>query len=120
MQDALSSGRIAGGKENPIRNSLAHQKLKLNLAAQGLKAGDARGNDALVGGADGSYRCGTLRGMCRGQAPLLGPSVFTVVSSAEAHENATAAEDEMKPQVPSAANIEAQPRLHGDPLESCA
>ncbi len=39
-----------------------------------------------------------------------------MVNAIQAHENATAAEDEMKPQVPSAANIAALSKALHDPL----
>ncbi len=44
--------------------SLSHHKLKLILAAQGLKPGDAGSIDTLFGGRDGYYWFGTLRDMC--------------------------------------------------------
>jgi hypothetical protein len=39
-----------------------------------------------------------------------------MVKAIQAHENATAEEDEMKPQVPSAANVAALSKLLADPL----
>ena len=42
--------------------------------------------------------------------------LLKMVNAIQAHENATAEEDEMKPQVPSAANIAALSKLLADPI----
>ena len=99
-----------------MRYSISHQKLKLLLAAQGLKAGDAGGIDQLFGGKDGYYWYGTLRDLCPEGKTLSWDNQYAMVEAIQAHENTTAAEDEMKPQVPSAANIAAISKLLGDPL----
>lgn len=99
-----------------MRYSVSHHKLKLVLAAQGLKSGDAGGIDALFGGKDGYYWYGTLRDLCPQGVTISWEDQYEMVKAIQAHENATAAEDEMKPQVPSAANIAALSKLLGDPL----
>jgi hypothetical protein len=99
-----------------MRYSISHQKLKLILTAQGLSTGDAGGIDQLFGGKDGYYWYGTLRDLCPPGKTLSWDNQYAMVAAIQAHENATAAEDEMKPQVPSAANIAAISKLLGDPL----
>ncbi len=99
-----------------MQYSLSHHKLKLILAAQGLKTGDAAGIDQLFGGKDGYYWYGTLRDLCPEGKTLSWENQYAMVAAVQAHENATAEEDEMKPQVPSAANIAAISKLLGDPL----
>jgi hypothetical protein len=116
LQEAIPVGRFAGRNKNRMRYSLSHQKPKLILAAQGLKTGDAGGIDALFGGADGYYWYGTLRDMCPEGKTISWEDQYSMVNAVQAHENATAAEDGMKPQVPSAANIAALSKLLGDPL----
>ena len=96
--------------------SLSHHKLKLILAAQGLKNGDAGGIDALFGGNDGYYWFGTLRDMCPEGKTLSWENQYAMVHAIQQHEDKTAAEDEMKPQKPSAANIAAMSKLLADPL----
>ncbi|MDO8903582.1 hypothetical protein [Hydrogenophaga sp.] len=99
-----------------MRYSLSHHKLNLILAAQGLKPGDAGGIDKLFGGKDGYYWFGTLRDLCPPGKTLSWENQYAMVNAVQAHENATAEEDEMKPQVPSAANIAAMSKLLGDPI----
>jgi len=99
-----------------MRYSVSHHKLNLILAAQGLKAGDAGEIDKLFGGKDGYYWFGTLRDLCPPGKTLSWDNQYAMVNAVQAHENATAEEDEMKPQVPSAANIAAMSKLLGDPL----
>lgn len=96
--------------------SVSHHKLKLILAAQGIKTGDAAAIDALFGGRDGYYWYGTVRDMCPEGKTLSWENQYAMVNAIQAHENATAEEDEMKPQVPSAANISALCKLLGDPI----
>ncbi|MDP1895961.1 MAG: hypothetical protein Q8K87_17775 [Hydrogenophaga sp.] len=96
--------------------SASHHKLKLILAAHGLKTGDAGGIDKLFGGKDGYYWFGTVRDLCPEGKTLSWESQYAMVNAIQAHENATAEEDEMKAQVPSAANIAALSKLLADPL----
>ena len=96
--------------------SASHHKLKLILAAHGLKPGDAGGIDELFGGRDGYYWYGTVRDLCPPEKTLSWENQYAMVQAIQAHENATAEEDEMKPQTPSPANIAAMSKLFGDPL----
>ena len=96
--------------------SVSLHKLKLVLTAQGLTTGDAGGIDQLFGGKDGYYWYGTLRDMCPPDKTISWENQYAMVQAIQAHENATAAEDEMKPQVPSAANIAAISKLLGNPI----
>lgn len=96
--------------------SASHQKLKLILAAQGLTTGDAGGIDQLFGGKDGYYWYGTLRDLLPPDKTISWDNQYQMVEAIQAHENATAAEDEMKPQVPSAANIAALSKLLANPI----
>lgn len=99
-----------------MRYSVSHHKLNLILSAQGLKPGDAGGIDTLFGGRDGYYWFGTLRDLCPPGKTLTWENQYEMVNTIQAHENATAAEDEMKPQAPSPANIAAISKLLADPL----
>lgn len=94
-----------------MQYALSHHKLKLILAAQGLKSSDAGSIDQLFGGKDGYYWYGTLRDLCPPGSTLTWDNQYAMVAAIQAHENATAAEDEMKPQVPSPANIAAISKL---------
>lgn len=99
-----------------MRYSVSHLKLTQILSAHGLKAGDAGGIDKLFGGKDGYYWFGTLRDLCPKGMTISWETQYEMVDAIQAHENATAAEDEMKPQVPSAANIAALSKALCDPL----
>jgi hypothetical protein len=99
-----------------MRYSVSHQKLQMLLSAQGLTSGDAAGIDKLCGGADGYYWYGTLRDMCPPGKTLIWEDQYAMVKAIQAHENATAAEDEMPAQVPTAAHIAAISKLLGNPL----
>lgn len=101
---------------HPMHYSASLHKLKLILAAQGIKTGDAGAIDKLFGGKDGYYWFGTVRDMCPEGKTLSWENQYAMVHAIQAHENATAAEDDMKPQVPSAANIAALSKLLADPL----
>ena len=54
--------------------------------------------------------------MCPPGKTIIWEDQYQMVNAIQAHENATAAEDEMKPQVPSAANIAALSKLLCDPI----
>lgn len=99
-----------------MRYSLSHHKLNQILSAHGLAAGDAGGIDKLFGGNDGYYWFGTLRDLCPKGITVSWESQYEMVNAIQAHENATALEDEMKPQVPSAQNIAAISKMLADPL----
>ena len=99
-----------------MRYSVSHHKLNQILAAHGLKTGDAGGIDKLFGGNDGYYWFGTVRDLCPPDKTISWDYQYSMVNAIQAHENATAAEDEMKPQVPSPANIAALSKVLGDPI----
>ena len=99
-----------------MRYSVSHHKLNQVLSAHELKAGDAGGIDQLFGGTDGYYWFGTLRDLCPPGKTLSWDDQYAMVAAIQQHENATAAEDEMKPQVPSPANIAAISKMLRDPI----
>jgi len=57
-----------------------------------------------------------VRDLCPPGKTLVWETQYDMVNAIQAHENATAAEDEVKPQVPSAANIAALSKALHDPL----
>ena len=75
--------------------SVSHHKLNQLLAAHGLKSGDAGGIDQLFGGTDGYYWFGTLRDLCPPGKTLIWDDLYQMVNAIQAHENATAEEDEI-------------------------
>ena len=81
-----------------------------------MTTGDAGGIDQLFGGKDGYYWYGTVRDLCPPDKTISWDNQYAMVQAIQAHENATAEEDEMKPQVPSAANIAALSKLLANPL----
>lgn len=99
-----------------MQYSVSHHKLKLILSAQGIKGGDAGAIDTLFGGKDGYYWYGTLRDMCPEGKTLSWDNQYAMVGAIQAHENATAEEDEMAPQKPSPANLAAISKLLADPI----
>ncbi len=96
--------------------SVSHHKLTLILQGAGLKSGDAAGIDRLFGGRDGYYWYGTLRDMCPEGKTLSWEHQYALVAAIQAHEDASAAEDEMPPEKPSAAHIAAICKLLADPV----
>ena len=96
--------------------AVSHHKLKLILNGAGLKSGDAAGIDQLFGGKDGYYWYGTLRDMCPEGKTLSWEDQYGLVNAIQAHENATAEEDEMPPTKPSPANLAAICKLLADPI----
>jgi hypothetical protein len=103
------------GHNQAMQYSLSHHKLQLVLKAQGLGTGDAGGIDKLFGGEDGYYWYGTLRDMCPEGKTLIWEDQYSMVNAINAHEKATAEEDEMPPQIPTAAHIAAICKLLGNP-----
>lgn len=99
-----------------MQYSVSHHKLKLILSAQGIKGGDAGAIDTLFGGKDGYYWYGTLRDMCPEGKTLSWDNQYAMVNAIQAHENASAAEDEMPPEKPTAAHIAAISKLLADPI----
>jgi hypothetical protein len=96
--------------------SVSHHKLKLILNAHGLTTGDAAGIDALFGGKDGYYWYGTVRDLCPEGKTISWDDQYAMVNAIQEHENASAAEDEMKPEIPTAAHIAALSKLLANPI----
>ena len=96
--------------------SVSHHKLNQLLSAHGLKSGDAGGIDQLFGGTDGYYWFGTLRDLCPPGKTIVWEDQYQMVNAIQAHENATAEEDEMKPMKPTAAHIAAISKALANPL----
>lgn len=99
-----------------MRYSVSHHKLKLILSGQGIKPGDAGAIDTLFGGADGYYWYGTVRDMCPEGKTLSWDNQYAMVNAIQAHEDATAEEDGMKAQKPTAGHIAALSKLLADPI----
>ena len=64
-----------------------------------IKSNDLSGIDKLFGGADGYYWYHTLRHMCPKNEVIAWRSEEAMRAAVQGHEDATAAEDEVKPQV---------------------
>ncbi len=96
--------------------AVSHHKLKLILSGAGLKSGDAGGIDKLFGGKDGYYWFGTLRDMCPEGKTLSWENQYAMVAAIQAHEDASAAEDDMPAEKPTPANIAAICKLLADPV----
>jgi hypothetical protein len=78
--------------------TLSHQRLDEILQQHKLKGNDLAGIDKLFGGADGYYWYHTMRHMCPKGSTLTWGSAEEVRAALQDHEDATAAEDEVKPQ----------------------
>lgn len=77
---------------------LSHQVLDELLKSHGVKPNDLAGIDKLFGGADGYYWYHTLRHLCPKPAVIVWRSQDEMRAAVQGHEDATAAEDEVKPQ----------------------
>ncbi|HYD77570.1 hypothetical protein [Ramlibacter sp.] len=78
---------------------LSHQVLDDILGKHGLKPNDLAGIDRLFGGADGYYWYHTMRHLCPKQETMVWKDEEALRAALQGHENETAAEDEVKPQV---------------------
>ena len=76
-----------------------------------IKSNDLAGIDKLFGGADGYYWYHTLRHMCPRNEVMAWPSEDAMRAAVQGHENASAEEDEVKPQVLGDAHVAAMARL---------
>ena len=76
-----------------------------------IKSNDLAGIDKLFGGADGYYWYHTLRHMCPKNAVMTWASEQEMRAAVQAHENETAAEDEVKPQQLKDAHVAAMAAL---------
>jgi len=90
---------------------VSHQLLDDLLRSRGIKATDLASIDKLFGGADGYYWYHTLRHMCPKGDLLVWDSEAEMRTAVQEHENETAAEDEVKPQVLSDAHVAAISKL---------
>lgn len=79
--------------------TLSHAALDEVLKKHGIKSNDLAGIDKLFGGADGYYWYHTLRHMCPRGETMEWADLESLQRAVQDHENETAAEDEVKPQV---------------------
>jgi hypothetical protein len=77
---------------------LSHQVLDDVLQKHRVKSNDLAAIDRLFGGADGYYWYHTMRHMCPKKEVMVWGSEQDMRAAIQGHENATAAEDEVKPQ----------------------
>lgn len=78
---------------------LSHQLLDELLKKHHIKSNDLAGIDKLFGGADGYYWYHTMRHMCPKNEVLVWRSEEEMRAAVQGHEDESAAEDEVKPQV---------------------
>jgi hypothetical protein len=90
---------------------LSHQLLDEILQNHRLKSNDLSGIDKLFGGADGYYWYHTMRHMCPKKEVIVWNSEEEIRAALQEHENASAAEDEVKPQVLKDAHLAAIAKL---------
>jgi hypothetical protein len=86
---------------------LSHQVLDEVLARHRVKPNDLAGIDRLFGGADGYYWYHTMRHLCPRQEVMTWNSQEALRAAIQGHEDETAAEDEVKPQVLKEENLAA-------------
>ena len=86
---------------------LSHQVLDEVLARHRVKPNDLAGIDKLFGGADGYYWYHTMRHLCPRQEVMTWNSQEALRAAIQGHEDETAAEDEVKPQVLKEENLAA-------------
>lgn len=90
---------------------LSHAVLDEVLKKNGIKPNDLAGIDKLFGGADGYYWYHTMRHLCPRGNEIVWTSPQEIRRALQDHENETAAEDEVKPQVLQDAHLAAIVRL---------
>lgn len=90
---------------------VSHQILDEILQNHRIKPNDLAGIDRLFGGADGYYWYHTLRHMCPKNEVMVWKSEADMRAAVQQHENASAAEDEVKPQALKDAHVAAMARL---------
>ena len=94
-----------------MRYILSHRALDEILATQRIKSNDLARLDSLFGGADGYYWYHTMRHMCPKDAVMEWSDPQEIRAALQAHEDETAAEDEVKPQQLKDENLAAIARL---------
>ena len=95
--------------------TLSHEILDAILLKHGVKPNDLAGIDRLFGGEDGYYWYHTLRHLCPRTEVIVWDSAQEMGSALQAHENETAKEDEVKPQVLKEAHLHAIAKLLARP-----
>lgn len=90
---------------------LSHQVLDEVLQKHRIKSNDLAGIDRLFGGADGYYWYHTMRHMCPRTKIMVWGSQEEMRAALQDHENETAAEDEVKPQLLKDAHLAAIAQL---------
>ena len=95
--------------------TLSHKVLDDVLRKHGIKPNDLAGIDRLFGGADGYYWYHTMRHLCPRTEVIVWASQEEMRAALQEHENETAAEDEVKPQVLKEEHLTAIARLLADP-----
>jgi hypothetical protein len=98
-------------RDIPIPIILSHQVLDEVLQNHRIKSNDLAGIDKLFGGADGYYWYHTLRHMCPKGEVIVWSDEESMRAAVQNHENESAAEDEVKPQVLRDAHVAAIARL---------
>jgi hypothetical protein len=98
-------------RDIPIPFILSHQLLDEILQNHRIKSNDLAGIDKLFGGADGYYWYHTLRHMCPKKEVIVWRDAEAMRAAVQGHENESAAEDEVKPQVLRDAHVDAMARL---------
>ena len=78
---------------------LSHQVLDEVLQKHRVKPNDLAGIDKLFGGADGYYWYHTMRHRCPKREVMVWAGQEELRAALQGHENETAAEDEVKPQL---------------------
>ena len=79
--------------------TLSHPVLDDVLRKHAVKPNDLAGINRLFGGADGYYWYHTMRHLCPRTEVIVWASLEEMRSALQDHENETAAEDEVRPQV---------------------
>lgn len=90
---------------------LSHQVLDEILQNHRVKSNDLANIDKLFGGADGYYWYHTLRHLCPKNDVIVWNSEEEMRAAVQGHENETAAEDEVKPQVLKDVHLAAMAKL---------
>jgi hypothetical protein len=90
---------------------VSHQLLDEILQNHGVKPNDLARIDKLWGGDDGYYWYHTLRQMCVGKDVLVWNTEEAMRKAVQGHEDASAAEDEVKPQPLKESHLEAMTKL---------
>lgn len=93
--------------------TLSHQVLDEILQKHRVKPNDLSGIDRLFGGADGYYWYHTMRHMCPKTEVIVWADQEAMRAALQDHENETAAEDEVKPQVLKEEHVAAIAKLLG-------